>query len=128
MRASTDTTIALVRLTIRMGISMALSAAGAPGFAQGGAFMVGGNGGTDSQLVTFRATPGERVSIQTPQQQQNQGNGNNSPVFKSGSTHVHNYMDDKMFGAYISTPQGSRHIHNVIRRDRAALRSTLGIG
>lgn len=38
------------------------------GFATGGDFTVGGSGGTDSQMVRFRATPGERVSIRTPQQ------------------------------------------------------------
>ena len=42
---------------------------GLPGFATGGSFMVGGAGGTDSQLVAFRATPNERVIIQTPSQQ-----------------------------------------------------------
>jgi hypothetical protein len=39
------------------------------GFAQGGSFNVGGSGGTDSQLVAFKATPGERVSVSTPEQQ-----------------------------------------------------------
>lgn len=39
------------------------------GFASGGSFMVGGQGGTDSQLVHFMATPGEQVSVQTPGQQ-----------------------------------------------------------
>lgn len=39
------------------------------GFAHGGSFNVGGSGGTDSQLVQFRATPGERVSVETPGQQ-----------------------------------------------------------
>jgi hypothetical protein len=34
-----------------------------PGFAQGGSFTVGGSGGTDSQLVAFRATPGEPVAV-----------------------------------------------------------------
>jgi hypothetical protein len=40
------------------------------GFAYGGEFTVGGVGGTDSQNVAFRATPGERVTINTPQQAQ----------------------------------------------------------
>lgn len=42
---------------------------GLPGFATGGSFTVGGSGGTDSQLVAFRATPGERVDVRTPSQQ-----------------------------------------------------------
>ncbi len=34
-----------------------------PGFAHGGSIRVGGFGGTDSQLVAFRATPGEQVRV-----------------------------------------------------------------
>ncbi len=41
---------------------------GAPGFATGGSFTVGGSGGTDSQLITFRATPGEMVDVRRPGQ------------------------------------------------------------
>lgn len=40
-----------------------------PGFATGGSFEVGGRGGTDSNVVAFKATKGEQVTIQTPQQQ-----------------------------------------------------------
>lgn len=43
------------------------------GFANGGSFTVGGAGGTDSQLVAFRATPGERVDVRTPGQQRASG-------------------------------------------------------
>jgi hypothetical protein len=40
-----------------------------PGFAEGGSFTVpGGSGGTDSQVVAFKATPGEHVSVSTPEQ------------------------------------------------------------
>jgi hypothetical protein len=38
------------------------------GFADGGSFQVGGSGGTDSQLVAFKASPNERVSITKPGQ------------------------------------------------------------
>lgn len=41
---------------------------GLPGFASGGSFTVGGAGGTDSQIVRFRATPGETVTIAPPGQ------------------------------------------------------------
>ena len=46
-----------------------------PGFATGGSFQVGGSGGTDSQLVAFRASPNETVEIKTPNQQ---GSGGDS--------------------------------------------------
>ncbi len=45
------------------------------GLAMGGSFMVGGRGGTDSQLVSFAATPGERVDVSTPAQQRHAGGG-----------------------------------------------------
>lgn len=41
---------------------------GLMGFANGGSFTVGGSGGTDSQLVAFRATPGERVTVSNGKQ------------------------------------------------------------
>lgn len=39
-----------------------------PAYRTGGTYTVGGSGGTDSQTVAFRATPGEQVSINTPSQ------------------------------------------------------------
>lgn len=40
----------------------------------GGSWIVpGGSGGTDSQLVSFMATPGERVTVETPNQQRASG-------------------------------------------------------
>jgi hypothetical protein len=36
---------------------------GGIGFAGGGGFTVGGSGGVDSQMVRFRATPGEKVRV-----------------------------------------------------------------
>lgn len=39
-----------------------------PQYRTGGEYVVGGHGGVDSQHVAFRATPGERISINTPSQ------------------------------------------------------------
>lgn len=41
-------------------------ARGFRGFAEGGSFVVAGAGGTDSRLVAFRATPGERIDVAPP--------------------------------------------------------------
>ena len=46
------------------------------GFQHGGSFKVGGSGGKDSQLVAFKASPRERVSVETPGQQKGKGGGN----------------------------------------------------
>lgn len=43
------------------------------GFADGGMFTVGGFGGTDSQLVSFLASPGEKVTITPPGQSRSGG-------------------------------------------------------
>lgn len=118
----------MIRLTIRAGLSIGLSAAGVPGFATGGSFLVGGSGGTDSQMVTFRATPGERVTIQTPAQQSSGMNAGQLMV-RSGATHIHNHLDPMSMGrAYLNSPQGRRHIANIIRADRDGFRASLGLG
>jgi hypothetical protein len=63
-------------------------------FATGGAFTVGGTGGTDSQLVQFMATPGERVIVQTPAQQQAQGGGGKA-ITIYGGLHLHGVQDQR---------------------------------
>ena len=51
------------------------SIGGLLGLQHGGSFTVGGQGGTDSQLVRFMATPGERVTVETPAQQSKRSGG-----------------------------------------------------
>jgi tape measure domain-containing protein len=55
------------RSTASIAASAASGAFG-PGFATGGSMRVGGVGGTDSQLVQFRATPNERITVEKPGQ------------------------------------------------------------
>lgn len=43
------------------------------GFANGGSFQVGGAGGVDSQLVAFKASPNERVTVTKPGQEDRHG-------------------------------------------------------
>lgn len=45
------------------------------GAAGGADWMVGGGGGTDSKIAQFRVTPGERIIVQTPEQQARAGAG-----------------------------------------------------
>tara|TARA_Y100000593_G_scaffold35326_1_gene69159 strand:+ start:5216 stop:8050 length:2835 start_codon:yes stop_codon:yes gene_type:complete len=52
------------------------------GFQRGGAFTVPGSGGPDSQLVSFAATPGERVSVTRPGQA---GSGVQQTIIVQGS-------------------------------------------
>lgn len=39
-----------------------------PAYRTGGSYTIGGSGGTDSQMVSFRGTPGEQIHINTPSQ------------------------------------------------------------
>lgn len=55
--------------------SLGSSSSTPQGFANGGSFMVGGSGGTDSQFVQFKASPDERVTVETPAQQRAGGGG-----------------------------------------------------
>lgn len=53
---------------------------GLAGFANGGSFGVGGAGGIDSQIVAFRASPNETVSVTKPGQTA-RGSGTYAPVY-----------------------------------------------
>jgi TP901 family phage tail tape measure protein len=59
---------------------------GGLGFATGGGFTVGGGGGVDSQLVQFRASPGERVNITRPGENPSDGGGGPRQVVFNIST------------------------------------------
>lgn len=70
----------IARLILRQAVTSPMASAisgfiseGLRNFADGGDFTVGGTGGTDSQIVAFNATPGEKVSVRTPQQMEKQG-------------------------------------------------------
>ena len=47
----------------------------APGLQHGGSFIVGGSGGPDSQVVSFRASPGEEVDVRPPDHGDMRGGG-----------------------------------------------------
>lgn len=77
------------------------------GFSTGGSFKVGGSGGVDSQLVRFKATPGEMVTVRRGDQM-------------NAANDIHVYVTKgEMFDA---------HVERVARplADQAAVRGTLG--
>jgi hypothetical protein len=67
------------------------------GFATGGSFMVGGPSGTDRTPVSFMATRGERVTVETPGQQRSRG---------GSVTHIHNHNHTWN----ISAPMGAQSL------------------
>jgi hypothetical protein len=82
--------------------------AGLAGFASGGEFEVGGSGGTDSALVAFRATPGERVSVTPANDRGAAGGGAVTNV------NVHNYSGSQAQVSQSSNPQGGKNIEVII--------------
>jgi hypothetical protein len=107
-----------------------------PGFANGGQFqvpytaangndwMVGGHGGADSKRVALNVTPGELVSVRTPNQQAAQAR-----QMGGGATTVHNHVhfDRRDLLSAVNTKDGQQAILNVIRLNPDIMKS-LGRG
>ena len=97
------------------------------GFMTGGSFDVAGSGGHDSQTVAFRASPGERVSIQTPQQyRKGDPNGNSSQGQQKqadNNIRIVNVLDPALVGNYLSTREGERLVLNVIEKNSSSVRN-----
>lgn len=90
-----------------------------PGFKTGGQFDVGGGGGADSQLVAFRASPNERVTIETPHQQA-QTDSAGAQVAPVNLKIVNLQSMDEFISAMKST-QGEEVIMNTLRRNKDQL-------
>lgn len=91
-------------------------------FATGGSFVVGGSGGVDSQMVSLRASPGERVTVQTPTQVRkgteaaNGGTAGGGGAAPQVNQRIVNVLDPALVGDYLSTPEGEDVLVNVISR------------
>lgn len=97
------------------------------GFQTGGSFVVGGQGGPDSQMVAFRATPGEKVSVARPEQVRKGDpyeGGGASPTVQN-NTRIVNVLDPAIVGDYLSTSEGEQVLVNVMRRNADSVRQVL---
>jgi tape measure domain-containing protein len=83
------------------------------GFRTGGEMTVGGSGGVDSQLVSFRATPGEKVRVNTPAQDKAIRDGGTSAPPQVNQKIV-NVVDKSLLGDYLSTAEGQELVLNII--------------
>jgi len=92
-------------------------------FKNGGSFTVGGHGGQDSQMVSFMATPGEQVTVQTPAQQKTQG----APSGDSGTggITVVNVTDPAQLDNYINAAGGRKTLLNFIESNANTINSYL---
>lgn len=116
-------------LAVAAGATAAANVAKIAGinFATGGSFVVGGSGGVDSQMVSLRASPGERVSISTPTQVRHgtgseQANGSKQAQAPTIITpKIINVMDPSIVGDYLATDSGEQLIMNVVQRNQRSL-------
>lgn len=104
------------------------------GFLTGGSFTVPGQtGGADSNMVAFRASPGERVSIQTPTQVRKgtkaatEGGGGQAAPQPVG-VRVINVLDPNLLQDYLSTPAGERVFVNTLQRNASAVQGIVNSG
>lgn len=95
------------------GGAASLILGGLGGFANGGSFTVGGSSGTDQNLVAFRATRGERVTVETPAQQGSSVGGAATASLRV----VNNYQDDpRAVRQAFSDRAGQATIYNTMQR------------
>lgn len=90
-----------------------------PGFATGGSFVVGGDGGVDTTPVYFRATRGERVTVETPAQQTVRDEGPQG--VGGGGVLVQNQFDPESFFAVLDTPRAERKVVNIMAKHAATI-------
>lgn len=99
------------------------------GFMTGGSFVVPGTGGPDSKMMAIRATPGERISVQTPAQYRKgtesggEGGGGSQPV----QVRVINVDDPRNVYAALDTAEGAQVVMNIIERDANTYRRLFGV-
>lgn len=91
-------------------------------FAHGGDFQVGGQGGPDTQLVQFLASPGENVRVTAPGQSR-LDNERPAPQAADGEgVTILNVMDPSQFAAVMASPAGGRLVLNTIEQNPDLIR------
>lgn len=92
-------------------------------FATGGQFMVDGRAGVDNNNIAMNVSRGERVTIETAEQQR-QADAGGAPVVQA-NTKIINQFDEQSFVGAMDSDEGERIILNVIKRNPAAINGTL---
>lgn len=105
-----------------------LSGGSAPANATGGQYVVGGSGGTDSHIAQLRVTPGETITVQTPEQRRADGGASgesrSSPTQAAPvvTNHIHNHIDDSVVTAALPSRAGERAVSNILRRQNYGMK------
>jgi TP901 family phage tail tape measure protein len=97
------------------------------GFQNGGTFDVGGSGGSDSQMVSFMASPNETVSVRTPGQEraavrEQTGGGAQEPQVNITNVNV---VDNNLLEDFLTSPSGDRIFVNAINKNKTQIRGVV---
>jgi tape measure domain-containing protein len=96
----------------------------AGGYQMGGSFKVQGQGGPDSQMIAFKATPGEQVNVETPAQQKAKAGG--FPTESKGpDLNIINVVDPSIVEDFLTSVEGERVLVNSIGNNRETINATL---
>lgn len=99
------------------------------GFQNGGDFTVGGNDGNpDTQLVAFRATRGEQVSVRTPEQARQEQNGGGTQVVQAPAPNVVVQVGPKEIREALSGDEGDRLVVSAVQRKASTVSKVLNGG
>jgi len=115
----------LTRLLVRkalLSLIPGLGPAAAITAQHGTQFTVGGSGGTDSQMIPLRATPGERVTVETPAQQ---AKSESTKQGEAPNITIINVSDPNEIAEAMAAGNGEKAILNVISRNRSTVRNAL---
>lgn len=96
-----------------------------PAFANGGSMRVGGSGGTDSQMVQFKATPNEHITVETPAQRR-AGNNQAPVVVPAPNVQIVNQIDPRGSIDAMRSRSGQRATTNNIKANAEEIRRILG--
>lgn len=117
----------ITKIAGKMALLAAFRAMGIPipGFATGGSFMVGGQGGTDNNLVAFNASRGERVDVLTPSQQAAQAQGQTVAGNTSVGVTIINVVDPSEIPAIMASEAGQNATLNTISLNGNTVRQAI---
>lgn len=117
----------MAQQALMLNVIKGLGSWGVPGFQTGGQFTVPGVGGPDSQLVAFRATPGEHVRIGTPGQSRDTATMA-VPTVATPNVNVKivNLFDPAELAEMMAGAEGEEVILNTISRNSSSVRRSLG--
>jgi tape measure domain-containing protein len=93
-------------------------------FRNGGSMTVGGSGGPDSQLVSFRASPNETISVRTPgQEMQARRQEANNMESQQPAINIVNVTDPSLLGDFLESPAGEQSFINIMQRNSNVVQS-----